>query len=142
MKTVNADSSLMLLFKMELEDGTEVESNFDEEPIGFQIGDGSLTSGMEDALIGKSVGDTISVTLSPELAFGLPDKNNIHSMPVDDFPSDMKPEAGQVIAFDGPDETEILGTIIEVGDSEVQVDFSHPLAGRVIKFTAKITDIA
>lgn len=141
MKTVNADSSLLLLFKMELEDGTEVESNFEEDPIAFQIGDGSLTSGMEDALIGKSIGDTISVTLSPELAFGLPDENNIHSMPVDDFPPDMKPEDGQVIAFDGPDDTEILGTIIEVGDSEVQVDFSHPLAGRVIKFTAKITDI-
>lgn len=141
MKTVNTDSSLMLLFKMELEDGTEVESNFDDEPFEFKIGDGSLTMGMEDALIDKQIGDTVSVTLSPEMAFGLPDENNIHTLPSNDFPKDMPPEENQVIAFDGPDDSEITGTIIAIKGDEVEVDFSHPLAGRTINFTAKITDI-
>ena len=141
MKTVNEDSRLMLLFKMEFEDGTEIESNFDDEPFEFQIGNGSLTMGMEDALFDKTIGDTVDVVLSPEMAFGIPDENNIHSMPIEDFPDDLPPQANQVIAFDGPDDTEILGTIVEVGDKEVKVDFSHPLAGRTIKFTAKITDI-
>lgn len=141
MKKVNTDSSLMLLFKMQLEDGTEVESNFDDEPFEFKIGDGSLTMGMEDALIDKAIGETVSVILSPEMAFGLPDENNIHSMPVADFPKDMPPEENQVIAFDGPDDSEIMGTIIAIKGNEVEVDFSHPLAGRTINFTAKITDI-
>jgi len=141
MKKVNTDSSLMLFFKMELEDGTEVESNFDDEPFEFKIGDGSLTMGMEDALIDKVIGETVSVILSPEMAFGLPDENNIHSMPVTDFPKDMPPEENQVIAFDGPDDSEIMGTIIAIKGDEVEVDFSHPLAGRTINFTAKITDI-
>jgi len=141
MKTVENESRLLLLFKMELEDGTEVESNFDEEPIEFEIGNGSLTSGMEDALLGKQQGDTVSVELSPEMAFGMPDENNIHNLPIDDFPDDMPPEENQVIAFDGPDETEIMGTIIGISEDEVEVDFSHPLAGRIIKFTAKISEI-
>lgn len=141
MTTVTAESNLLLFFKMELEDGTLVESNYDDEPIEFKIGDGSLTSGMEDALIGKQAGENISVVLSPEMAFGLPDENNIHTMPVDDFPADMKPEVSQVIAFDGPDNEEILGTIIKVNKEEVDVDFSHPLAGRTISFTAQITEI-
>jgi FKBP-type peptidyl-prolyl cis-trans isomerase SlpA len=141
MKTVNTDSSLMLLFKMELEDGTEIESNFDDEPFEFKIGDGSLTMGMEDALIGKAIEETVSVTLSPEMAFGLPDENNIHTMPASDFPQDMPPEINQVIAFDGPEDSEILGTILAIKGNEVEVDFSHPLAGRTINFTAKITDI-
>jgi len=141
MKTVEPNSRLLLLFKMALEDGTEVESNFDDEPIEFEIGNGSLTSGMEDALIGKKTGDTVVAELSPELAFGLPDENNIHSMPVEDFPNDMPPEENQVIAFDGPDDTEIMGTIIGISNGEVEVDFSHPLAGRIIKFTAKIIQV-
>jgi len=141
MKTVENESRLLLLFKMQLEDGTEVESNFDEEPIAFEIGNGSLTSGMEDALLGKQQGDTVSVELSPEMAFGMPDENNIHRLPIEDFPDDMPPEENQVIAFDGPDDTEIMGTIIGVSADEVEVDFSHPLAGRVIKFTAKISEI-
>ncbi|VAW70832.1 hypothetical protein MNBD_GAMMA09-1196 [hydrothermal vent metagenome] len=141
MKKVNPDSRLFLFFKMELEDGTEIESNYDDEPIEFQMGDGSLTTGMEDALMEKTQGETVAVTLSPEMAFGLPDENNIHKMPAADFPDDMPPEANQVIAFDGPDDTEIMGTIINIENNEVAVDFSHPLAGRTIKFTAKITDI-
>ena len=141
MKKINSDSRIMLHFKMELEDGTEIESNFDDEAIEFAIGDGSLTSGMEDALTGKQVGETVSVTLSPDVAFGMPDENNIHQLPVADFPDDMPPEVNQVIAFDGPDDTEIMGTIVAINKDEVDVDFSHPLAGRTIHFTAKIAEI-
>ena len=141
MKTVESDSRILLHFKMELEDGTVVESNFDDDAIEFEIGNGSLTPGMEDALIGQTENATISVDLSPELAFGMPDENNIHSIPVEDFPSDMPPEENQVIAFDGPDDTEIMGTIVSISNNEVEVDFSHPLAGRLIKFTAKINSI-
>jgi len=141
MKTVKPNSHILLHFKMELEDGTEVESNFDDDAIEFKIGDGSLTSGMEDALIGKQIGDTVSVLLTPEMAFGMPDENNVHSMPVSDFPADLPPEINQVIAFDGPDDTEIMGTIISIKGDEVEVDFSHPLAGRTINFTANISDI-
>lgn len=141
MKTVNNNSKLLLLFKMQLEDGTEVESNFNEEPMEFKMGNGSLTFGMEDALIEKSKGDRVCVELSPELAFGLPDENNIHRIPIEDFPDDMPPEENQVIAFDGPDDSEIMGTIIGIAGDEVEVDFSHPLAGRVITFTAEVVDI-
>ena len=141
MKKINSDSRIMLHFSMSLEDGTEIESNFDDEAIEFAIGDGSLTSGMEDALIGKAIGETVNVTLSPDVAFGMPDENNIHQLPIADFPDDMPPEVNQVIAFDGPDDTEIMGTIVAINNDEVDVDFSHPLAGRTINFTAKISDI-
>ncbi len=141
MKKVSPDSRVSLLFKMELEDGTEVESNFDEDPIEFQMNDASLTSGMQDALMDKAPGDSVCVTLSPDMAFGYADKNNIHMMPIGDFPDDMPPEINQVIAFDGPDETEIMGTIINIKSGEVEVDFSHPLAGRVIKFSTRIINI-
>jgi FKBP-type peptidyl-prolyl cis-trans isomerase SlpA len=141
MKTVNPDSTLLLFFKLQLEDGTEVESNFADEAIEFQMGDGSLTPGMEDSLMDKTIGDHVSAILSPELAFGMPDENNIHSMPASDFPDDMPPEEGQVIAFDGPDDSEIMGTIVSIRDNEVDVDFSHPLAGRIIQFSAEIVDI-
>ena len=131
-----------LHFKLSLEDGTEVESSFDDEPLEITIGDGTLTDGMEEALIGCSAGDSISVTLSPDQGFGYPDENNQHSIPLDDFPSDLKPEPGQIIAFDGPNDEEIAGTILEIKGNEVIVDFSHPLAGQTITFEANILQTA
>jgi len=141
MKTIESNSQFTLFFKMELEDGTEIESNYNQEPIEFSTGNGSLTPGMEGALMNKTTGDTVCVELSPDLAFGMPDENNIHSMPIQDFPDDMPPEINQVIAFDGPNDSEIMGTIVDISKDEVQVDFSHPLAGRMIKFTAEIVTI-
>jgi len=141
MTKIQQNSKITLRYQINLEDGTEVESNAGIEPLIFIFGDNVLTSGMEDALFEKQAGDHISVTLSPEQAYGYPDDNNIHSMPVSDFPDDLKPEVNQVIAFDGMDDEEIMGTIIELKDNEVIVDFSHPLAGRTLIFKAEIISV-
>lgn len=139
---VDYNSTISIQYKLSLEDGTEVESNFEDEPLELTIGDKTLTDGMEDALIGLKTGETIKATLSPEQAYGYPNEENIHNIPIEDFPDDMPPEVGQVIAFDAPtDGDEILGTIIEVNNTEVQVDFSHPLAGRTLIFEAEIKSI-
>jgi FKBP-type peptidyl-prolyl cis-trans isomerase SlpA len=79
--------------------------------------------------------------LSPEQGYGYPEPENVHTMPVSDFPADMAPEEGQIIAFDGPDDEEIVGTIIKVGKDDVDVDFSHPLAGRNLLFKAEIVEV-
>jgi len=141
MTTIQQNSKITLRYQLNLEDGTEVEGNSDIEPLVFIFGDNTLTSGMEDALLDKQAGDTISVTLLPEQAYGYPDANNIHSMPVSDFPEDLKPEINQVIAFDGMNDEEIMGTIIELKGDEVIVDFSHPLAGRSLIFKAEIISV-
>ena len=142
MKTkIEHDHIVTLNYKLSLEDGTEVESSYDDQPLEIRIGDNTLTEGMELAIIGKQVGDKISAQINPEDGFGYPDENNQHSMPIDDFPPDLTPEPGQIIAFDGPNDEEMPGTILEVKDKEVIVDFSHPLAGHVLVFEAEILKV-
>lgn len=141
MTKIQYNSPVQIRYQLLLDDGTEVEDNRDDEPLAFIIGDGTLTDGMDMALLGHQTGDSINVTLTPEQCYGYPDKDNIHAMPVADFPDDMPPEVGQVIAFDGPDDEEIIGTIVEIKNKEVMVDFSHPLAGRNLIFKADIVDV-
>jgi len=142
MNTVKSDSKISLHYSLCLEDGTEIENNYDDEPLVCFIGDGTLAPGMEDALIGLQTGDEANAQIPPEQGYGYPDEENIHALPAADFASDMDIEVGQVIAFDGLDENEeIPGTIIEIKDNEVIVDFSHPLAGRHLTFKAAIAAI-
>ncbi|MDH5473530.1 MAG: FKBP-type peptidyl-prolyl cis-trans isomerase [Gammaproteobacteria bacterium] len=140
-KKIDYNDIVTLHFKLSLEDGTQIESSFEDEPLIISIGDGSLTEGMEQALIGQSAGNSISAIIDPEQGFGYPDKDNQHSIPTDDFPSDLQPEAGQIIAFDGPNDEEIAGTILEIKNQEVIVDFSHPLAGHTLIFEANIIQV-
>lgn len=141
MSTVKPDSRIALYYQLLLDDGTEVESNHDDEVLECTMGDGTLTEGMEQALMGHSQGDSVNVTLSPEQGYGYASEDNVHTIPLGDFPADMQPEAGQVIAFDGPDDEDIIGTIVAVEGDDVSVDFSHPLAGRTLIFKADIDQV-
>lgn len=142
MTLIQSDSTLSIHFRLSLDDDTLVEDSHDDgEPLVFTMGDETLTPGMESLLLGKQVGDTVSGTISPEMGFGYPEEENIQVFNREDFPADIQPEEGQVIAFDGPDEEEIYGTIVAIDDTGIQVDFSHPLAGRTLKFEAEVLDI-
>jgi FKBP-type peptidyl-prolyl cis-trans isomerase 2 len=141
MKKIQYSSQVSLAYQLLLEDGSEVEASASDEPLQCVIGDGTLTDGMEQALLDRQPGDSIQVTLSPDQGYGYPDAENIHNMPVADFPAELKPEPGQLIAFDGPDDEEIVGSIVEIRGDEVAVDFSHPLAGRTLIFKADILDV-
>jgi FKBP-type peptidyl-prolyl cis-trans isomerase SlpA len=143
MKTINSNSKISIHYCLSLEDGTEIENNYGQQALVCCIGDGSLTSGMEDALIGAKVNDEVEYQISPEQGYGYPNEENIHRLPASDFADDMHIALGQVIAFDGPvEDEEISGTIIAMDSNEVVVDFSHPLAGRNLLFKASVVDIS
>ena len=141
MNSIKHNSIVSIQYRLLLEDDTEVESNFNDDPLIFAMGDGTLTEGMEHALLNHGAGDHISAIIKPAQGYGYPDDEKIHRIPLEDFGEELKPEAGQMIAFDGPNDEEFLGTIIEVISGEVTVDFSHPLAGRTLTFEAKILDV-
>lgn len=141
MNKIQANSRVSLHYQLLLDDGTEVENSQDSEPLDFTMGDGTLTDGMENVLFDHVAGDKLAVTLPPDDCFGYPNPDNIHSMPLSDFPDDLVPEPGQVIAFDGPDDEDIVGTVVDIKNKQVSVDFSHPLAGRKLIFKAEVLQV-
>jgi len=129
-------------FSISLEDGTIAETTRDDnEPLEFVMGDGTMIEGLELALYGLKAGDKQTLTIEPKLAFGYHDPGNVHTMPRTEFPSDMQLAKGVIIEFNTPAGDEVPGTIMEVGDSEVKVDFNHPLAGHDITFEVEILSV-
>jgi FKBP-type peptidyl-prolyl cis-trans isomerase SlpA len=138
---ITIGSRVTMHFAIRLADGMVAESSFEDEPITFVIGDGTLDKGLELALIGLRPGDRQTLTLMPGQAFGRRDEAAIQWMQKDQFPGNMELEEGQIIGFTGPDGEELAGSILEVGDQQVKVDFNHPLAGREIEFEVHILEI-
>ena len=52
------------------EAGEEIENNRDEGPMVYLHGKRNILLALEDALVGKQAGDSLSVTLPPEKAYG------------------------------------------------------------------------
>ena len=138
---ISPESIVTLHLSLTLEDGTVAESTFDDAPLTFTLGDGTLVEGLELGLYGLRAGDTQRLSLFPEQAFGLRDLEKVHFLPRTDFPADMALEPGCVIGFDTPEGEELAGMIVATEGDAVEVDFNHPLAGHVVIFDVEIIEV-
>ena len=138
---INMNSLVLLHYSLAFTEGTLIESSFDEEPVQIEMGQDDLTEGMELAIFGLEEGDEQTITLTPEQTFGFRDEDNIHDMPISDFPEDLQPTPGLAFSFETPDGEEIPGTVIKIEGDNVEVDFNHPLAGQNLVFRVEILGI-
>jgi len=135
---ISPESTVTLHLSLGLEDGTVAESTFEGEPLTFIMGDGTLVEGLELGLYGLQAGTNQRLVLEPEQAFGLHDPAKLHQLPRAEFPTELALEPGIIIGFDTPSGEELPGTIVSLTDETVEVDFNHPLAGRVVVFEVEI----
>jgi len=141
-KTIGPGSNVTMHYSLSLEDGTLVDSTFEtNEPLMFTMGDGTLIAGLEYAVIGLKVGDRQSLNIGPDVGFGYRDESAVQIMKRDSFSKDMDLNPGVVIEFDTPSGIQVPGTVLEVNEDSVKVDFSHPLAGRTVIFNVEILNI-
>lgn len=135
---IRAGAPVRLHLAIVLDDGTQVLSSFDAEPLALRIGDGTLAPGIEEALIGLSPGPEQQILADGAALFGAPDPDNVHLIPLDDLPDGFEPEPGQVIAFAAPGGQETAGTVVDLEPAGVRVDFNHPLSGRGLRLRVQV----
>ncbi|ABM04956.1 peptidylprolyl isomerase, FKBP-type [Psychromonas ingrahamii 37] len=135
-------SEVLMHFSIRLSDGSAVDSTkISNKPAKFVMGDGSLTAGFEDCLLGLQVGQSETFTLAPESAFGLSNPDNIHHLELNKFSSDVPAEIGSIITFTQPNGEELPGIIREIIADSVTVDFNHPLAGQTVTFEVDVLEV-
>lgn len=136
------DTVVSLRYELtDLGDGTVIEKSND--PISYVHGgyDGIFPT-VEEALHGKNIGDTVSVEMEPDDAFGEYEHDLVRVESRDSFPKDI--EVGMQLeggAEDDDDEDYMMYTIVEITDKEVTVDGNHPLAGKKLKFAGTVTAV-
>lgn len=140
-KQIEPGRRVTMHFTLALEDGFEAETTRDDDPMTFEVGEGTLMPTLEQYLIGLQAGDEKEYVIPPEAAFGFRDETNVHDMPRDQFGPDMTLAPGVIIGFTSPSGEEVPGTVLEFDDQTVTVDFNHPLAGHTIHFSVQILSV-
>lgn len=103
-----------------------------EGPMTYLHGHADIFPRVEQALLGKSAGDQVSVTLEPEDAFGDYDAELMHLVPLDQLGD------GAVVGlrFEGlpgvPDGNTYVVT--DIAEGVAVLDANHPLAGWTLRF--------
>ncbi len=91
---IGEGTQVTLHFSLTLKNGHVVDSNFDQEPAQFVIGDGNLLEGFEKAILGLPAGVREVFTISPEDGFGQANPSNIQTFKRDQFDDDLELEEG------------------------------------------------
>ncbi|KPH64589.1 peptidylprolyl isomerase [Pseudoalteromonas porphyrae] len=120
-------------------DKNSIDNSFDGEPLIFIVGTGYLIQGLEDALIGKEAGDTLSVTVEPENGYGERHDELMQAVPKSMF-EDMEIEVGMQFRASTDDGDQSV-MIIDIQEDEVIVDGNNPLAGITLNFDVEILEV-
>jgi FKBP-type peptidyl-prolyl cis-trans isomerase SlpA len=137
---IGPDKEVTLHFALKLDNGDVVDSTFDKNPATFKVGDGNLLPGFEQAIYGLKAGDKRSLSISPEQGFGQGNPQNIQVMPRSQF-QDMELSEGLLVIFNDAANAELPGVVKAFDDSQVTIDFNHPLAGKALSFDVEIIDV-
>lgn len=123
-----------------LEDGSEFDSSASRDPIEFTIGSGEVIPGFDEAVTGLEPGESRSVTLTPDRAYGEPNEQLVHCVSLADFAEE--PVVGYQVQLVAPDGTPLLGEVAAIEGDEVTLDFNHPLAGKTLVFEIELVEVA
>lgn len=139
--TVGPGSRVTMHYTLQLKDGTVVDSTRAGEPATLVIGGGELVDLLEARLLGMTAGEHRHVELSALETQGLATSRPTERLARANFPLEMEIQVGQVIGFALPNGQEIPGRVFEITDTDVAVDFSHPLAGHDLVFDVEIISV-
>jgi FKBP-type peptidyl-prolyl cis-trans isomerase SlyD len=117
-----------------------------ERPLQFIFGTGSMLPAFEEALKGLDMGEAFQFTLTPENAYGEFNEENIIELPKNLFEVEGKFDGeyvkeGNTIPMIDSTGQRLMGSVHEVKDNVVVMDFNHPLAGETLHFNGKILDV-
>jgi len=110
------------------------------EPFSFKVGEQSVIPGFENGIVGMTVGETKSINIPVEEAYGDRDERLVFEAPMERLPEGV--EVGsqlQVMTPMGPQLAKV--TAISEEAKTAMIDHNHPLAGQALNFEIEVLEI-
>ena len=124
-----------------LENGTVFDTSEGRDPLKFTLGAGQMIPGFEQAVLGMKIGELKNVTIPADDAYGPYDEDLLIVINREDLSPDLDPYVGQQLQGPLPGGGTGVGTVTNVTDTTIIVDFNHFLAGEDLTFEIELMSI-
>ncbi len=121
--------------------GCGTDSDCGSEPLEFTIGAGNVIPGFEKAVLGLAVGESVTVTIPADEAYGQRHEQMVAVVERSELSGEIEPVEGQQLEVVLQDGSSMPVLITEVTDSSVTLDANHPLAGQDLTFAIRLVEI-
>lgn len=137
-----------LTYNLHLDDenGELIEQTTVEKPLEFLYGAGLMLPKFESQLVGLKQDDDFTIKLVSDDAYGQINENAVVDLPKDVFLvdgnfDDELVKVGNTVPMMNNNGQRMNGLVLEVTDSNVKMDFNHPLAGKDLHFDGKVVGV-
>lgn len=137
---IEASKVVTLNYTLTDEQGTIIDQSNDGN-FAYLHGANNIIPGLENALAGKSAGDSLEVSVDPTEGYGERDPAKTQTVPRNMFPEDATIEIGMQFHAQGPNGETLVVTVVAAEGDTVTVDGNHPLAGMQLNFAVEVMDV-
>ena len=133
--------SVKVHYTGKLNDGTVFDSSSQREPLEFTLGEGQVIPGFENAVLGMESGETKTVTIPADQAYGQRRPDLLIEVDREQFPPHIEPELGQQLQVQQSNGQMLVVVVSEVNTDSVTLDANHPLAGHDLTFDIQLVGV-
>jgi peptidylprolyl isomerase len=141
MSKVKDGDTVKVHYTGKLENGEVFDTSREQEPFEFTVGKQAVIPGFEKGVVGMEVGDTKTIEIPPEEAYGAKQDQLVVEVNKSEFPDDITPAIGQRLQIRQQDGNPIVVTITDLTEDIITLDANHPLAGYTLFFDVELVDI-
>lgn len=120
--------------------GEQLDSNVGGKPLEFISGKGQIIPGLEEKLVAMSLNEEADVMVEPAQAYGEINPEAIQTLPKDQF-AGIELQEGMTLYGSGEQGETVQVTVKSFTDSEVTIDYNHPMAGKTLMFSVSILSL-
>ncbi len=136
-----AGDTVEVEYKGYFDDGEVFDSSFErDKPHIFVVGAGQMIPGFDAAVVGMAVGETKTVRLPPEQAYGEWTEDNLIMINKNEFPENSTFEIGQSVYLSSPQGV-FSFPMVAINESAVTIDTNHHLVGKTLNFDIELIAI-
>ena len=117
-----------------------LDSNKGMEPLEFIVGKGHIVPGLESKLNGMKQGETADIIVSPEEGYGVYNEEMIQTIPAEQF-AGIELKEGMALYGQGEGGETVQVTVKSFNDTDVTIDYNHPMAGQTMLFSVMVTEV-
>jgi len=136
--SIKDNSAVSFHYSLTDDEGQQLDSSAGKEPLAYLHGAGNIIPGLENALTGKAVGDSMTVAVSAAEGYGEVQQELIQDVPRTSFQGVEQIEVGMQFEAQTGQGGTVPVTVTAVTDETVTVDGNHPLSGKNLSFDVSI----
>ncbi len=142
MSVAKAGDKVKVHYRGTLEDNSEFDSSHGRDPLEFTLGEQAVIAGFENAILGMSVGESKTVRIPPEEAYGHRSDDNLVEIPRSEVPKELDLKIGTMLPLQAENGQYFQLPVVGLTDEKITIDANHQLAGELLIFEIELVEVS